>query len=68
MKNATQETIKRMNRGFINTKWFFFYFHSFIWDWEIKKYDYQNWYRWSIATPFVDFVVNGWLFWGKKPE
>lgn len=36
--------------------------------WMVEIPKYQNWHRFQIMTPLIDFWINGWLFFGKKPE
>jgi hypothetical protein len=51
----------------LQNKYFLIIFHDFYWDWSIYKPEHTNWNRLVINTPFFDFIINGWLFFGKKP-
>jgi hypothetical protein len=37
-------------------------------NWGIRIPKYTNWSRFDLNTPFFDFYINGWLFFGKKPQ
>lgn len=61
--------IKKLLKKLMTNKYYFITFYwPWEWDWYIMIPKRKNWFRFTVDTPIFSFGINGWLFWGKKPE